>query len=283
MAAAGLAQEVDPEPIMVGSFGISGLSFKGSYHRGSESTIGAYSFEAEPRIRSIDPDGPARGVLRAGDVIVAIDEYLITTAEGGRRFSEPPAGEKVRLTIRRHGRELEVTVVPVAVPVEDSIAAPGVPAPPAVPAPGMSIAVPAPVAAPAPSVPVELPRPARIAPDGWLGLGLSCARCTLNLPEDGGRMEWRFEGSTEVYSVDPGSPAHSAGLRRGDLLTHIDGVRLDSPEGSKRFSSLEPGLEVSWTVVRDGAAREVKMVAVKRPVPSAPQPPRPEPHLRWAG
>lgn len=71
-----------------------------------------HTFSTEPRVRDIDPDGPAAGLLLEDDVIAAVDGVLITTAEGGRRLGSLKPGEPVRLTIRRQGREMEVDLVP---------------------------------------------------------------------------------------------------------------------------------------------------------------------------
>jgi hypothetical protein len=71
-----------------------------------------HSFSTEPRVRDVDPEGPAAGVLREDDVIVSVDGVLITTAEGGRRLGSLKPGEPVRLTVRRQGREVEVGLTP---------------------------------------------------------------------------------------------------------------------------------------------------------------------------
>jgi hypothetical protein len=71
-----------------------------------------HTFSTEPRVRDIDPSGPAAGLLVEDDVIEAVDGVLVTTAEGGRRLGSLQPGERVRLTIRRQGREMEVDLIP---------------------------------------------------------------------------------------------------------------------------------------------------------------------------
>lgn len=73
----------------------------------------AHSFSTEPRLADIDPRGPGRDVLRDGDVLVAIDGTLITTAEGGRKLGSVKPGDDVRLTLRRRGREIDAWVTAV--------------------------------------------------------------------------------------------------------------------------------------------------------------------------
>jgi membrane-associated protease RseP (regulator of RpoE activity) len=67
----------------------------------------AHSFSTEPRLADIDRDGPGAGILREGDVLVAVDGTLITSAEGGRKLGSIEPGDDVRLTLRRGGREIE--------------------------------------------------------------------------------------------------------------------------------------------------------------------------------
>ena len=60
-------------------------------------------FLSEPVVTEVDPDGPAAGRLLPGDIIVAVDDALITTRGGSLRFwfSE---GEPVRVYVSRGGR-----------------------------------------------------------------------------------------------------------------------------------------------------------------------------------
>jgi hypothetical protein len=72
------------------------------------STSGTWvEFGTEPVVRGMSADG---GVLLDGDVIVAVDGILITTSAGGRRFAAIDASEPTRLTVRRNGRQVDVTV-----------------------------------------------------------------------------------------------------------------------------------------------------------------------------
>ena len=59
--------------------------------------------------------------------------------------------------------------------------------------------------------------------------------------------------------------ADRAGLKKGDKLTQIDGVRIDSNKGGRRFSEVEPGQMVTWTYKRNGKSNDVEMTAEKRP------------------
>ena len=71
-----------------------------------------HRFSSEPRVRRIAADGPAAGVLREGDVIVAVDDAPVTSFDGGHRLANLRPGQPVRLLVRRGGRETEVRVAP---------------------------------------------------------------------------------------------------------------------------------------------------------------------------
>ncbi|HJR52505.1 MAG TPA: PDZ domain-containing protein [Gemmatimonadota bacterium] len=72
----------------------------------------AHSFSTEPRIDAIDPESPAAGRLEVGDVLVAIDDRLITTSAAGRRLARLEPGVPVRLWVRRGGRDVRVELTP---------------------------------------------------------------------------------------------------------------------------------------------------------------------------
>jgi hypothetical protein len=268
-----------------------------------------FEFEGEPVIGGIR--GPGAGRLRDGDVLVAVDGQLITTAEGGRRYSAIDPGDRVRLSVRRGGRVQDVTVVagircqrrptpptpprPPARPPRPPQAArpavpprPGVqrpPAPPAPPtarppaAPGRPAVPPRPPVpsrpptAPIPPVPPAPPAPPEIMPDGWFGFGIQCDNCGVH-SQTGRPTEFRFREQPTVVNVEPGTPAARAGMRRGDRLTHVDGVSITTPAGWRRFGAIQPGQQVRWTYTRDGRPHTATMAALRRPdAGRAPLPP----------
>jgi S1-C subfamily serine protease len=102
-------------------------------------------------------------------------------------------------------------------------------------------------------------------PIGWLGLGLSFSGSIVAKPSDGLPARWRFDAPPKIHSIEPDGPAGRAGLKRGDVLTHIDGVRLDTRRGGKLFSAVEPGQVVTWTIRRHGEESTVAMVPEERP------------------
>lgn len=274
----------------------------------------SWTFRSEPVIGSLKPGGPSWGELKEGDVITAVDGAFITTREGSARFSSLEPGQSVKLTVRRDGRELPVTlrvggicpeeltgvfslgelVAPRAPEPRDAVEQPRSPrvprparAPRAIVNPRPSEVAPVP---PVPGVdPVPAPdpapgfrwsdRPLRVLrggldapvftpealPRGWLGVGLSCQECGGELKDGEQQPVWSFGTLPTVSFVDPEGPSARAGLRRGDQLTHIDGISLVTEEGGKRFGAVKPGQKVQWRIIRDGAARTLAMTAVQRP------------------
>ena len=221
-----------------------------------------YTFTSEPRIRAIDPDGPAAGILQRGDVIVAIDGLLITTHQAGVRYAGITAGEPVEITVRRDGRLRTFTIVPIAVEEENILE----------------------------DLPFQITDAGSIRDsidafidnilgdmdafwqldpdtDVWqenfgLGLGLSFHGSLIDRLGD--RL-WQFEEYPSVESVEPGSPADEGGIRVGDLLTHIDGTRLTRSAGGRKFSDIRRGQTIVWTVRRAG-----RRLTIETTIPPAP-------------
>jgi len=271
--------------------GISGFGCRCSQIRDDDSGQWNWVFLSEPTVSALDPDGPGFGRLEAGDVIVAVDGVLITTPEGGERFSRITDGEVVELTLRRDDTLVYERIFPEAreratAPFPRVVVSPSIPnierlteslkalsrvmpelqAMPAMPAMPEMPAMPAlPEIPPMPEMPAFPDLDIDTRPLGWFGIGISFSGSMYQRGVDGERTRWNFDDPPKVRSVDPDGPADNAGLRRGDVLTHIDGVPLDSAEGGQRFSDVRPGQAVTWTVRRHGSTRTVEVVAEDRP------------------
>ncbi len=75
-------------------------------------------------------------------------------------------------------------------------------------------------------------------------------------------------GAYTVQGVVPGSPAQSAGIRPGDLLYALDGVRIvkENREAlEKLHKQWKPGHSVTYTIRRDGADREITLTLAPMP------------------
>jgi len=131
------------------------------------------------------------------------------------------------------------------------------------------LATPTAAKAPAPPDPpdagFEQPSPALLVPRGWFGFGFQCGECSAKSNPADSAAVWRFGSWPTVYSVDLGGPAARAGFRRGDIITHLDGISILSPEGGRRFGAIRPGQVVRWAVLREGMPRYVVARAEERP------------------
>lgn len=210
-------------------------------------------FEAEPRITGVRPQGPAGGLLREGDVLVAVDGSPITTPEGARRHAEIRPGEEVRFSVRRDGRVRDVTITATGRCIPHPPVPEEAPAPPDAPA------------APAPPVPPDPPAH-ELMPQGWFGFMIQCQECG----RDESTGVFRFHRPPVVVSVEPNSPAMRAGLRSGDRLTHLDGIPLTSDAGWARFYAIQPGETVRLTFDRNGESHSATVTALPRPLDSRP-------------
>jgi serine protease Do/serine protease DegQ len=81
-------------------------------------------------------------------------------------------------------------------------------------------------------------------------VGVNIAPLTADMAEAFGLKGAR---GVLVDSVVEGLPADKAGLKRGDIITALDGKSLDSPNGLRlAVSQKSPGSKLKVTVVRDG-------------------------------
>src|SRR6185503_6298015 len=102
-------------------------------------------------------------------------------------------------------------------------------------------------------------------PSGWMGFGLTCQECGGEARDASRPPVWSFGTLPTVSYVDPEGPSARAGVRRGDQLTHIDGVSLLTDEGGKRFGAVKPGQKIRWRLIRDGRPLGLAVVAAERP------------------
>jgi len=100
-------------------------------------------------------------------------------------------------------------------------------------------------------------------PRGYLGIGLQ----TVRLPEAlRNSLQRKEQSGAIILEVEPGSPAHKAGMVIGDILVSLAGQSI------ARFvdvqSHLQPeniGKALAAKIVRGGAAQEVSITVAERP------------------
>ena len=97
---------------------------------------------------------------------------------------------------------------------------------------------------------------------GWLGV--EPQTFTPQLAE---AFEIEFEPGIVVRKVHTGSPAADAGVRTGDVITHIDGQPvLNYRDALNRIANIAPGSEVTLSGIRDKAKLELKAKVGERQV-----------------
>jgi len=123
---------------------------------------------------------------------------------------------------------------------------------------------PVPAQPPVPPVP-----PSRmVIPSGsYLGVGIQELT-----PERAKALKLREESGVEITRVAADSPAEKAGLKSGDVVLQINGIKVDGLEESSRLVRETPaGHEVKLEIFRNGATQTIMArVAERPPVPALP-------------
>ena len=101
---------------------------------------------------------------------------------------------------------------------------------------------------------------------GWLGVAVQDPS-----PEEAGRRGAGAARGVLVAGVERGSPAARAGLRQGDQVVAINGVRVETSRALVRnIAATPPGQTVRLSVLRDGRPSEIPVQVGRRP-PTQPQ------------
>jgi len=89
---------------------------------------------------------------------------------------------------------------------------------------------------------------------GMLGINIQ------NITDDTAKaLELKEKNGILVSNVKPGSAAEKAGVKRGDIITAINGEKIeDSNILRNKVAGTLPGTEIKLTVVRDGKEMELK-------------------------
>ena len=236
----------------------------------------------------------------------------IVTPEADEAWESPPYPPEPALapSVARTPRPPRATSAPRVWNIPPGVS----PVPPAEPA---ATALPAEPAIPTtPAIPSRAPRaPRALAPGadwvaalvpvgapsplGWFGFSIRCNDCGwASSGRPGESPVWESNEAPELAMVASGSPADRAGLRRGDRITHIDGISILTADGQRRFGRVKPGQRVRLTVQRAGKSltKELRLttrpevyaeIAAAAPFPPvaaiAPVPPSMRRALRYSG
>ncbi|HEX8476051.1 MAG TPA: DegQ family serine endoprotease [Pyrinomonadaceae bacterium] len=94
-------------------------------------------------------------------------------------------------------------------------------------------------------------------------LGVQIQQITSDLAAGLGLKEVR---GALVSTVQPGSPAERAGVRRGDVIVSLNGAPVaDSNSLRNQVARTQPGTEVALTVLRDGREQQLRVTLAELP------------------
>jgi serine protease Do len=110
--------------------------------------------------------------------------------------------------------------------------------------------------------------------DGRVHRGMLGVTVQSMTPDLARSLELKGTGGALVSSVQANGPADKAGLKRGDVVTTINGVKVsDSNSLRNHVASLKPGTKATLTVARDG--REQTLTATLGELPTGAAPAQP--------
>ena len=94
-------------------------------------------------------------------------------------------------------------------------------------------------------------------------LGVNIQELTPELAQS---MNLKDSRGVLVSGVEPGMPAEKAGVREGDVITAVNGTRVeDSNSLRNRIAAMSPGTDVALTILRDGHEEQLhaKLIELK--------------------
>lgn len=208
-------------------------------------------------VDEVTPDSPAeKAGIKRGDSIVEFDgERVRSVRQFTRLVQETPVGRNVTAVLMRDGQRVSVTVAPergrgfrfegdFMDRFNDSFVHP-----------------------PEPPEPPEAPRPPRppdvrpMFPEFSFGFRASSGRLGITVEDLSSGLSDYFgvKEGVLVRSVTDGSPAAKAGLKAGDVITAVNGSRVDEPSDvSRAINRIENDAEFTLDIVRDKKPQTLK-------------------------
>jgi C-terminal processing protease CtpA/Prc len=204
-------------------------------------------------VTQVIKDSPAeKAGLRKDDVILRFDGESVTSARKlSRLVGESSADQTVRITISRGGAEQEVSATLSKHNMANILGA------------GIRDDV---------LRDIEKDWPQIKSRDGNFAfsfggnrrIGVSTETLSKQLADYFGAKD----GGVLITSVSENSPAAKAGLKAGDVITAIDGEKVDSSGDVSRVINKKQEGEVSLTILRDHSTRTVNLTPEKREQPT---------------
>ena len=71
-----------------------------------------------------------------------------------------------------------------------------------------------------------------------------------------------------MVAIAKNGPAHQAGIRPGDIITHMNGNMIEDPRAAmEMISNMKPGAKVTIRVNRQNQPLDILVVVSARPTP----------------
>ncbi len=178
-------------------------------------------------IKSVSPGTPAdRANLLTNDLILAVNDRPLDPEDGvTMALANVPAGETVRLKILRGGKVIEAPVLVSKYPVAGPVIASN-------------------------------------RPDDWRGLRVDFTSA-LN-PDGRNVMDLMAMGGIGVVEVRPGSAVDQAGLKKGTVITEVNGQPVVTPADFTRAVNAATGKDVTLTLSAQFGDLQGQKVLVKK-------------------
>jgi S1-C subfamily serine protease len=177
-------------------------------------------------VKEVSRGTPAdKADLLAHDVILAVGDRVLEPEDSlTMALSSVPPGQSVTLKVRRNDAVLEKTVLVSKYPVDGPVIATNRPAP-------------------------------------WRGLRVDFTSVLGSGSFD--LLDSMSRGGVGIVEVEPGSPADQAGLRKGMILTSVDGAPIPTPADFARVVASKADQDVRLTAVV-GSVVGAKTIVVKK-------------------
>jgi serine protease Do len=269
-----LAQGTPPAPAAPPSPMAFAFSFDGNGYLGiapeniSKENMSQYGLST-PRgvgISNVSENSPAaKAGLKKGDVILQFDNEPVTsTRKLLRLVGEAAPEQSVRLTISRNGSEQHVNVT--LGEREDVSRALRAIAPPADLNGYFRVNPPnAPNAPNAPRVWGNTPEAFAFGFGNNRRIGVTTTQLTKQLADFFGVSGGH---GVLISSITDNGPASHAGLRAGDVITEVNGEKVEDAGDFVRALNRKEEGEVTLTIIRDKSQRTIKVTPEKRPAPT---------------
>jgi S1-C subfamily serine protease len=176
-------------------------------------------------VRDVDPAGPAaKAGLKPGDVIVKVEDKDVANFDNLRKaLTDHKPGDKLSVTVMRDGKEKKLSVTLAPRRPRPSVGGSGGP-----------------------------PREG-----GQAFLGIMTQPLT---PETKSQFNVDANEGVVVTEVGPGTPASKAGIRRGDVITKVEGKAIANPEELRdAVRTVRPGQDLTLSVARGGKSQDIKV------------------------